>query len=704
MGVRIEQIKVERLGPLEKFQMDLGAVNLIYGKNEQGKTFLVEYLIQSLFKKTDSFKIQRELPQNGSVLVSGLKEKAVALNPKSKDKLEKYLESSNPGVSLPPSLARLLIVRAGELAIDKEGSGISRSILNEYLSNQGFLAKIEKAIPATVQNASFEGSPPQVRIGNFPRFNNPRTELAKIGQYYASIRDTYSEGRLAELRTRLQDAEEAWIKQDKARRFAAYQLDRRVQALNGERNRLSSQDLDGLQEKLIAYRQKSSALETERAQLQANETTCQHFPWLTAAVEEYQQLISRTSSPPNQWLVILAGILLIACVLAAFLAIPIGALAAAALSAGLLYVYWRKLKDSALHANAVRELERIAAGFEERFGHKPGSLPDLQQLKQDLAIKNGQAEEKRHKVADASTELASLNDEILSLMAVMDIPSGGPSEREAALKAVRERISAIDGELNQWNADLSGTGVAKSDYLSEDPGIPSDEMAFRTAQDQKNQVKNQLETEEGNLNTLKSELAGFLQADFRISWAELIAALDRRQAETARAYKEIAAQVYAGITLKKKLDFERTLEEQIINTGLQQPVTGSLLQILTGNHYDKARAEGEQLWISGKNEEFLLNKLSTGTQEQILLGLRIAFATQLMNQKPMFLILDDAFQHSDWGRREKMVETVLALAQYKNWQILYFSMDDHIRDLFEGRVKQVLKEQYCFKDLSATPG
>ncbi len=72
---------------------------------------------------------------------------------------------------------------------------------------------------------------------------------------------------------------------------------------------------------------------------------------------------------------------------------------------------------------------------------------------------------------------------------------------------------------------------------------------------------------------------------------------------------------------------------------------------------------------------------STGTREQVFLALRIGFASLLMKGEKGFLILDDAFQHSDWQRRNHCVQELLNLVS-AGWQVFYFTMDDHIRDLF----------------------
>jgi uncharacterized protein YhaN len=77
----------------------------------------------------------------------------------------------------------------------------------------------------------------------------------------------------------------------------------------------------------------------------------------------------------------------------------------------------------------------------------------------------------------------------------------------------------------------------------------------------------------------------------------------------------------------------------------------------------------------------------------VLLGLRIGFAARILAGQPLFLILDDAFQHSDWERRENLINELFVLA-HEGWQIIYFTMDDNIRSLFEKRSEKIEKDLY----------
>jgi uncharacterized protein YhaN len=64
------------------------------------------------------------------------------------------------------------------------------------------------------------------------------------------------------------------------------------------------------------------------------------------------------------------------------------------------------------------------------------------------------------------------------------------------------------------------------------------------------------------------------------------------------------------------------------------------------------------------------------------------------------MLLDDAFQHSDWERRERLVAQVLSMVQ-SGWQITYLTMDDHLRGLFDAAARQTLGEDYRFHPIEA---
>ena len=107
MSIRIERISVKNLGPLQTFDQPLKQVNLFYGHNETGKTYLVEFIYRALFKHL-SLRL-RGSTANGLVTVSGLEKHETAFSPSGREKLEDFWEVDLPG--LPPDFSKLLVVK-----------------------------------------------------------------------------------------------------------------------------------------------------------------------------------------------------------------------------------------------------------------------------------------------------------------------------------------------------------------------------------------------------------------------------------------------------------------------------------------------------------------------------------------------------------------------------------------------------------------
>ena len=86
--------------------------------------------------------------------------------------------------------------------------------------------------------------------------------------------------------------------------------------------------------------------------------------------------------------------------------------------------------------------------------------------------------------------------------------------------------------------------------------------------------------------------------------------------------------------------------------------------------------------IDGTDNKYAIENLSSGTQDQLLFCFRLA-AVSKVYPDGAFMILDDAFIFADWERRQRLASLVRGFVEQGN-QIMYFTSDDHTRDMFSA--------------------
>ena len=686
MTFRIDRIKVNRGGPLESdFEFEPGDLNLIYGQNETGKTYVVESLIKFLFKTNSRAPVDwslRDWDIAGRAIVSGLESDPVTFT-KSGDKLEDYWED---GLGLPQNLSRLLVVRAGETLLAKAGDGVGREILKEYLSGEGLLDRVADRISATVQKAEIQGSE---IVGNQTGELKTRKRCGERLTELQSLIDQVEEGYASgEAYLRRQEKKELVAQLEtleNAKRYHAAQLHGQIQGLQSEQGELPTEgDLARLEADVATWESNKAEIETKSEKLQGLESTSADYKWAREALDVYKDHTSGAAgSGTNLWFVVLTLVALAGTLTFGLLGLPLPSIVSAVLSVLFGAMTYRDLKKSASSAGENTELEKLKTEYRTKFG---SDLTDQATLQAKL----GELNKNEILVTPLREALSGLYDKTRTLetktTATLKAWTGSdvPAEAwRATIRDLKEKSDGLQGQIDSIGIELTAVGVPGHEYVEEDPGEKWDPERYAELTEGLRVTGEALKQEEEELEMLKARVAqatGLENSD----WEDLITDLRDKREEAAQEYQKHTAEILAKIQVHTVINHFRQDENSRIAQGLERDELTEPLQALTGR-YRSIRLDEDQglVLTSDKDEEYPLASMSTGAREQIFLALRMGFASIAMEGKTGFLILDDAFQHSDWNRRENLVTRTLSFVQ-SGWQVFYFTMDDHIRDLFEG--------------------
>jgi energy-coupling factor transporter ATP-binding protein EcfA2 len=684
MPVRIKEIHVQNLGPIQKFSVQLQSFNLIYGHNEHGKTYLVEFIVRSLFKNISQWGL-RPLIGTGKIHIEGLAENLVDFSPANPVKLEDFLEKTSPG--LPPDFSRLLVVKGAEMELKKGDKGVEKAILKRYLSNQEVLDIIDDRISKTIQKTKVENLN---IVGNKTGEIKTREDLQKkiklLNGLFSQIDIGYSGGKRKVLSEEKEKLEKELELVENAKRYLASHLSEEIKQLVKTENLTNDKIIQSVRDNLSVYKQKTNEYKRKKQTQKTAEHESRHYDWLKYARDYYQnRLTDKSSVKQPVFLVIFTGIALLAVLLSAVFRITYGVFGSVILLVFLGYQYIKNIQKAAQRKADDEELRNLQIEFRDRFDRKLTGLPLIQELLHNIEDEFNTNRLLKKQLSEELKEIDELrlmiSDRIYELTGERMTPEmwdGAILDLEIKMRALKTQIENLKIRLAELNVDSSDYVTSKSEieYSKEN----HKQLTLKLAQ-----IQSKLNEENRKLSTLKQYICNQTGDDIDINWESLIENLRNKRETLLQEYKQITSEIIAKILLHRVIDNLRSDEDSKIAEGLKSGIILNPLIKITGR-YHGFHLNGDKLIISDRYHDFHLSDLSTGAQEQVLLALRIGFSAKILGRDHLFLILDDAFQYSDWQRRERLMDVMVNLAK-NGWQILYFTMDDHIKNLFDEKGK-----------------
>ncbi|MCD4672553.1 MAG: hypothetical protein K8R77_07815 [Anaerolineaceae bacterium] len=687
MGIQIDSVSVNGLGPISSIQWGFKDINLIYGKNEQGKTFLVEYILASLFKNAPK---TRHLTDSGQVIVSGIDGSAQIFNPKTKKKIEDHLLS--PG-NASIDLARLCVVKGGELSMTSvPGGTVTKSILKEYLSDQTTLDKILERIPTVVQKSSWENEViiPSRKVGWIKSLEKAKKNLEKINEMLLEIDQKYSQGQVKKATIELESVKEKVKQQERAKRAYAYQLSTQITALQEELDTIPEEWIEKAAASVIKVDNLQIRLQRFIEEVEELEPKVENYPWLKAAVEECERRPEALEKEGTNLFVILAVLSVVFTIAASFFN-PYISLGTGSLSLLFVFLAMRQFQANMKDKGDRQEVKRMYTEFESRFEIKVKSIAtlksNLETLQEDFHTVNN----KKQEITTLKLELSQAQAEMTRDLGLLKQENLDEYSALDLIDHAKERRNRLLKHLQQSQVNLAAANVPPEEYLNETIETEFSASTLKQLEEDLRSLEETISNENKNLDLLKQKACAQTEDDMVISWEVLIENLRTMQEQALEECISLNAQITGGIFVTEVIaDLRKQEDEHIYNALASKNMVDPIKAITPA--YTGVELEDKELIVFNDMQRFPLSDMSTGAKEQVLLALRIGLAAYVLGSQKMFLILDDAFQHSDWTRRERLIDEMVVLAE-KGWQIIYFSMDDHIKSLFEKRVKPKMKER-----------
>jgi len=268
----IRKISAQGIGPIKRFEKEFspGYLYVIYGKNETGKTFLVEFIIRTLFYDVDFWGYTREIDGEGKITISGIEEKDTEFafqRSKKKNTLDKLLESRN--YSLSPSLAKILLVKGGEVNLGKDV--ISKSILRNLLLERRIFEEIDsdQNISRTIKNAKIEDDRLIIdKRGEGKDYQEIKERLEKFDELIRELTEKLNLAEISTFELSIKELKEEKEKLERAKRYKAFKISQEIKEIEEELSRLpTTNELEEMEGKIRESKRKKKECETIEKEL-----------------------------------------------------------------------------------------------------------------------------------------------------------------------------------------------------------------------------------------------------------------------------------------------------------------------------------------------------------------------------------------------------------------------------------------------------
>ncbi len=722
--MHVVRVRVAGFGPLEALELELApGLNVVYGRNEAGKTTLLDYLVSHLFRWEQRTGTRLETVLGDLDRFGDAGGAAGEIELRMGGELHAY---PGEGPSLlhhlgleHAGLAGLFCVRSGEMELPEKEPGDFWRELKKVLSGlpEGVESLRRSAHEAAGLTAtgriSDRGDPGrrtrlrelEERVATLSELAGRLDRVAEIAEEVSRLErrqealEAARRARIARLHDRLREARDELEELDELPEGAV----ERWRELERERER-RRKEVGEARKALEAAT--AEAREAEEA-LEEREATAGELRERLEAVEEAElearaRRLEGTGRPgavlrlaePAYWV----GLVLLVLGLGGAFFTPTEALwnstliviLGLALAAGAA-LHWtgRSLRERRDAAEAGRRslLEEAAAlGLEaddpegvpaavrrlESRTHRAERERDVARVRAENARER--TEERREALEAAES---ALEEAAAGLEEVRETTGAGELAEAEALHERRERLRDRARELETSLQELAGMDEASWDV--EPPGEAEDLPEWSAAE--KRRVDRELEELREDHRELRR---AFDRAGLREPEQVLV---ERREAEEKireierdREAGRLAGEIFA--TMGEALD-ER-LAAALAREGPGS--VGRLVHRVTESYVGVER-DGDVLTVHDEEgRSWALPHLSRGTRDQVYLALRVGLARAALEAADLeeagFFLLDDAFLTADWQRRERLVGAAAGLAE-EGWQVVYLTCDDHLRDLFE---------------------
>ncbi len=633
----------------------------------------------------------------GNIKVSGLNEGLTSFSGRGGPNLEDCWPEHG---SLPQDFSRLLVVKEGEVFLYKQGKeGAGRSFIKNYLSAEGLLDVIANRISSIYNSARVaDGYISGRNQGDIATYNTLLSEREQLEQLTREAQEKYASSKLPNHKKQQKQAKENLNRMEYARRHRAYCLQLEKENLETEMKNLPDEDtLAELDKAVTFYENKKKEANEKREELQSLGTQAENYQWATEARRIYRETASAgvTSPKPLTFfgsLAFMAGA--IAC---GALELGWAAAACGAIALVLLIIYFASVKRTLSAAGSSKELKRIKAEFKQLFGRELTDLATLESKVNELQKVYYRAEDLEKNILGLDSEVRQRKNSISSEMRTYSGRDIEADEWHKTVQELKNKLRSLDAKIRDLEREINFLGVRPEDFVKDDPGTRWDQLQYESLENDLRLIEEDIEEENGKLDTLRGRLSqatGLFSASLDELLDKTRKLLDKKETE----YNQKTAEILAKISVNQVITELRRREDERISEGLRREELTSPLSAITGRYQAILyEPESDLKLIDKDNNDYPLDDLSTGAREQVFLAMRMGFSQIAMQGQSAFLLLDDAFQHTDWERRPNLVGQIADLTK-TGWQVFYFTMDDHVRDLFLQAGKE-MGERFSYKNL-----